>query len=145
MPGFKGHLTAWTRHPVQVSSSSQMSMSRRCWCLSIKSDLVEYLIIRASIALRNGSQLLAEVFEPKTMLVARKYRFSAMKPNAPVTSGCILGKRKQAVISARARYILLFGWLTLQLYIRWSNFSLARPKVMFALNSVVLISLKTAS
>jgi hypothetical protein len=36
----------------------------------------------------------AEVFEPKTMLVARKYRFLAMKPNAPMTSGLILGKGK---------------------------------------------------
>jgi hypothetical protein len=73
----------------------------------IKSDLVKYSIIRASIALRKGSQLLAEVFEQKTMLDARKYRFLAMKPKAPVTSGCILGKWKQAMISARARYILL--------------------------------------
>jgi hypothetical protein len=66
--------------------------------------------IKDWIALRKGSQLLADyVFDPKTILVARKYRSSAIKPKAPFTSAWILGKRKQAVISASARYILFNG------------------------------------
>ena len=59
------------------------------------------------IARRKGSQLLAEAVEPKTMLVAKKYIFSAMNPKAPVRSAWTLGKRKQAAMSARARYLLL--------------------------------------
>jgi hypothetical protein len=65
--------------------------------------------IKDWIALRKGSQLLADVFDPKTILVARKYKPSAINPKAPVTSAWILGKRKQAVISASARYILFKG------------------------------------
>jgi hypothetical protein len=71
-------------------------------CFEIRSDLVEYSMMRALIALRKGSQLLAEALDPKTILVARKYNFSAMNPKAPVRSAWTLGKRKQAVTSARA-------------------------------------------
>jgi hypothetical protein len=42
--------------------------------------------IKDWIALRKGSQLLADVFDPKTILVARKYKPSAINPKAPVTS-----------------------------------------------------------
>ena len=61
----------------------------------------EKMRIRCWIARLNGSHELADVLEPKTWLVEMKYRFSAMKPKAPVTSAEILGKRKQAVMSAR--------------------------------------------
>jgi hypothetical protein len=84
-------------------------MSRRCLCVEIRSGLVEYLMINPSIARQNGSQLLAEAVDPKTMLVAKKYIFSAINPKAPVRSARTLGKWKQAVMSARARYILQFG------------------------------------
>jgi hypothetical protein len=65
--------------------------------------------IKDWIALLKGSQLLADALDPKTMLVAKKYKFSAIKPKAPVRSACILGKRKHAVISANARNIFICG------------------------------------
>jgi hypothetical protein len=37
-------------------------------------------MIDPSIARQKGSQLLAEAVEPKTMLVSKKYIFSAMNP-----------------------------------------------------------------
>jgi hypothetical protein len=67
-------------------------------------------MINPSIALQNGFQLLAEALDPKTMLVAN------INPKAPVRSALwTLGKQKHAHISARARNIFLFGWLTLKL------------------------------
>ncbi len=44
-------------------------MLRRCFCFLIKSNLIKYSKIKALIALWKGSQLLAEVLEPKTILV----------------------------------------------------------------------------
>ena len=59
--------------------------------------------IKDWIALRKGSQLLTYMLDPETILVARKYRSSAIKP------AWILGKWKQAVISASTRYIIFNG------------------------------------
>ncbi len=42
-------------------------------------------MIKASLALQKGSQLLADAVDPKTMLIAKKYIFSAMNPKAPVS------------------------------------------------------------
>ena len=56
----------------------------------------------ASIALRKGYQLLAEVFDPKTWLVVRKYKFSATNPKAPVISAEICANLNHAVMSPRA-------------------------------------------
>ena len=53
-----------------------------------------------SIARLNGSQLLADTVDPKTIAVAKKYKFIAMKPNAPTKSGAMRGYLKQALISA---------------------------------------------
>ncbi len=44
-------------------------------------------MIKDSIALQKGSQLLAEAVDPKTMLVAKKYNPSVINLNAPVKSG----------------------------------------------------------
>ncbi len=110
IPSFKGHAIALVKISMAiVSSSPHLSMSRRCLCVEIRSGLVEYSMINPSIACQNGSQLLAEAVEPKTMLVAKKYIFSAINLKAPVRSVFILGKWKQAAMSARARYILHFG------------------------------------
>jgi hypothetical protein len=57
------------------------------------------------VALQSGSQEFADVFEPKTRLFDMKYDSSAMNPKASVTSADIHWKRKQAVMSARARYL----------------------------------------
>ncbi len=74
-----------------------------------------------------------------------KYFDSAMKPMAPATSAEILGKQKQAVMSARARYMILFEKLTLQLLILMSKFVLALPKSMGTLRSVEVIWFKMTS
>jgi hypothetical protein len=66
-------------------------------------------LFNTSIALQNGSQQLAEVLEPKTILVARKYIFSTIKPKARVTSACICEKQKHAVMSARASIFCYSG------------------------------------
>ncbi len=52
---------------------------------------------------QNGSHKLADVFEPKTWLVNKKYSLLTKKPKAPVKSAAILGKRKQAEMSAKTR------------------------------------------
>ncbi len=54
-------------------------------------------------------QLDAEAVEPNTIAVARFYNSSAMKPNAPVKSGWILGYLKHALKSARPRRIVSVG------------------------------------
>ena len=72
-------------------------------------------MIKTSIALQNGSQLVAETLDPKTILVAKKIVALAINPKAPVRSTCILGKQKAAIVSVRARYIMVFGWLALKL------------------------------
>jgi hypothetical protein len=61
------------------------------------------------MALRSSSQELADVFDPNTWLVDIQYNSSAKKPKAPVTSADSREKQKQAVTSARARYIILLG------------------------------------
>ncbi len=103
-------------------------------------------MIKGLIPLQNGSQLLVEALDPNTMLVAKKYNCLAINPKAPVGSAWTLGKWKHTVMSARARCILLFGNLTLQLLMHWSNFNfLTAPKVTLASNSVVVTSFKTTS
>jgi hypothetical protein len=44
-------------------------------------------MINDLIAFQNGSQLLADAVDPKTMLVAKKYKPLAINPKAPVRSG----------------------------------------------------------
>ena len=61
------------------------------------------------MARRKDSQLEAEAVEPNTIAVARLYRPSARKPNAPVRSAWILANQMQALMSARATSITRFG------------------------------------
>ena len=60
---------------------------------------------RHSIALRKGSQDAAEVFDPKTIAIAKQYKLATKNPKAPVKSGWILGNLKHAFTSAKARRI----------------------------------------
>ena len=55
------------------------------------------------IALLNQSQLGQDVFDRKTIAIAKQYNSSTKKTNAPVKSRCILGYLKHALISAHAR------------------------------------------
>ena len=59
----------------------------------------------ASIALRKGSQHAADVFHPKAMAIAKKYRLAAKNSKAPVKSRGILGNLKQALVFAEAKRI----------------------------------------
>ena len=51
------------------------------------------------------SQLEADAVKPNTIAVARLYRLSARKPNAPVRSAWILANQKQALMLARVMSI----------------------------------------
>ena len=56
-------------------------------CFSTKSGWLANFFDKASIALRNGSQHAADVFDPKTIAIAKKYKLAAKDSNAPVKSG----------------------------------------------------------
>jgi hypothetical protein len=43
-------------------------------------------MIKASITLQKGSQLLAKAVDPKNILIAQKYIFSAMNPKVTIRS-----------------------------------------------------------
>ncbi len=74
-----------------------------------RSNLLVNTFVRASIALRNASQLDADVVEPNTIAVARLYKLSAMKTKAPVRSARIIPKQKQALMLAIPRRIIAVG------------------------------------
>ncbi len=84
-------------------------MAKYLACLMTKSTLLANTTVKASIACQNDSQLDADAVEPKTMAVARLYRSSAKKPNAPVRSAWILANQKHALMSARAIKIAVVG------------------------------------
>ncbi len=75
----------------------------------VMSGLLAKTSVRASMAQQKYSQLEAEAVEPNTIAVARLYRSSARKPNAPVRSAWILANQKQALMSARAMSITSVG------------------------------------
>ena len=67
-----------------------------------KLGLLANTMVRASMARQNDSQLDANAVEPNTIAVAKLYRSSARKPNAPVKSAWILANRKHALMSTKA-------------------------------------------
>ncbi len=73
--------------------------------MAVTNNIQASEVIILLTARRRGSHELADVFEPKTWLVEIKYKDSARKPNAPVTSAESRGNRKQAAMSASARSI----------------------------------------
>jgi hypothetical protein len=72
-------------------------------------SLLAKTFVRALMAHLKASQLDADAVEPNTIVVARLYNLSAMKPNAPVKSAWILGYQKHALTSARPRRIVAVG------------------------------------
>ena len=93
-PGLRGQLNALTG----MLKWAVGSVFNQFWT-------VGKLFNNASIALRKGSQHAADVFDSKTMALAKKYRLAAKNPKASVESGRILGNLKQALISAKAKRI----------------------------------------
>ncbi len=71
--------------------------------------LLAKTFVRALMACLETYQLDADAVEPNTIVVARLYNLSAMKPNAPVKSVWILGYLKHALRSARPRRIIAVG------------------------------------
>ena len=104
-PGLRGHLNAFVDLLEWVIGTFQFIMSMHSLCFSTKSGWLANFFDSASIALRKGSQHAADVFDPKTMAIAKKYRLAAKNPKAPVKSGWILGNLKHALISAKAKRI----------------------------------------
>jgi hypothetical protein len=81
-------------------------------CLITRLGLLVNTLVRALMAYRKDSQLDADAVEPNTIntiAVARLYRSSARKPNAPVRSAWILANQKQALTLARAISIISVG------------------------------------
>jgi hypothetical protein len=85
------------------------------------------------------------VFEPKTWLVDMKYKPWAMNPKAPVILQDNHGKRKQAVMSESAKYMIFHGKLICQLYMLISEFNFEWPKLIVASISVVVTWFNTTS
>ena len=95
---------------------AQSIISREYLCFATRLGRFAYTTDRASIAQRNGSQLEADAFDPKTIAVARLKYPPALKPNAPDRLACIRANLKHALISAVASRIGLSGKEILVLY-----------------------------
>ena len=68
----------------------------------------------------------------------RKYQSCATKPKAPVISQDSHGRRKQAVMSAMAKYMVSRRKFTCQLYILISSFIFDVPRSVVASYSVAV-------
>jgi hypothetical protein len=91
------------------SISSHFNISMNFLCLTTRLGLLAKTFVRALIARLKASQLDADAVEPNTIVVARLYNLSAMKPKAQVESAWILVYLKHALTSAGPRRIVAVG------------------------------------
>ena len=144
-PGLCLHLTAFTNSSLEGSLSGQRSMFKYFSCLPTKDASLKNTFVMDWMMRRKGSQLVADVFDPNTILVAKQYIEFAEKPKQPVRSAWIRAKRKHALTSATAKKISKCGKLMRILYTSSYISIFAVPNVIKASNSREVTSLRTIS